>query len=331
VYTPETLLAEIDAAQAGQRNVRLAGLGTSLPEREVANPEIAARAGVDEPWIVQRTGIHARRHASPDLRLVDLAADAALAALRDAALQPHELDLVLVATVSQEQPMPNVAPQLAAKLGATTPAAFDLGAACSGFIVGLATAAGQIEAGRARNVLLVGADLLSRQTDPHDRSTAALFGDGAAAAVLSASRGAGRWSIELGSDGRSAALIETDRDSGLIRMNGHDTFIQAVSRLEQATRSVCADAGADVEDIDLFVFHQANARITRTLAQRLGLKPSQVVDCIAQLGNTSAASVPLALAHARAQGRLSGGEKVLLAAVGAGLTWGAVLLEWERP
>jgi 3-oxoacyl-[acyl-carrier-protein] synthase-3 len=330
MYTPESLLVEADAP-AGGVHVRLAGLGTSLPERQVANPEIAALAGVDEPWIVQRTGIYMRRHATPDLRLVDLAADAARAAAEDAELDACELDLVLVATVSHEQAMPNVAPQLAAKLGARGAAAFDVGAACSGFVVGLATAVGQIEAGRAENVLLVGADLLSRQTDPYDRSTAALFGDGAAAVVLSAGGRAQRWSIELGSDGDSAALIETDRATGLIRMNGPDTFIAALTRLEEVTRSVCADAGVALEDVDLFVFHQANARITRTLVQRLGIRPAQAIDCIGELGNTSAASVPLALAHARAQGRLTGGEKVLLAAVGAGLTWGAVLIEWQKP
>ncbi len=226
--------------------------------------------------------------------------------------------------------MPNVAPLLATRVGTNAVAAFDVGAACSGFLVGLATATAYVEAGRARQVLLVAADLLSRQTDPSDRKTAALFGDGAAAVLLSASAHATPWTIELGSDGSAAELIATDRRSGLIRMNGHDTFIHAVNRMEQVTRSVCAKSGIAAEEVDLFVFHQANGRITRSLTERLGVDSDRVIDCIAELGNTSAASVPLALEHARSQGRLARGDKVLLCAIGSGLIWGAALIEWER-
>jgi 3-oxoacyl-[acyl-carrier-protein] synthase III len=309
-------------------HVQLSGLGSYLPERSVGNEEIAARAGVDEAWILKRTGIHTRRHADPDSELVDLAEHAARAAIKDADLDAADIDLVLLATVSQGRPMPNVAPQLASRIGAVKAGAFDLGAACSGFIGTLATATAFIESGRAGHVLLVGADVLSRQTDPTDRKTAALFGDGAAAAVLAATEHGEQWTIELGADGEAAGLIQNDRDTGLILMNGHDTFLHALDRMEQVTRSVCARGGVAIEDVDLFVFHQANARITRSLGQRLGLDPHRVVDCIAEHGNTSAASVPLALTHARTHGRLADREKIVLCAVGAGLIWGAALIEW---
>jgi 3-oxoacyl-[acyl-carrier-protein] synthase III len=328
VSSPETLT--VPAAPPMVRSgARLTGIGSRLPDRIVTNGAIAARAGVDEDWIVRRTGIRARHQADAGFELVDLAAEAGVAALADAGTEAATVDLVLVATVSQERPMPNVAPQVAAKIGACGAAAFDLGAACSGFLYGLATAAAFIGAAQARQVLLIGADLLSLQTDPTDRRTAPLFGDGAAAVVLSATEDTVPWIVELGADGTAASLIETDRERGVIRMNGHETFIQAVSRMSAVSRSVCSQAGVDLDDIDLFVFHQANARITRAVSERLDVTPSRVVDCIAELGNTSAASIPLALQHARAEGRLAHGHKVLLCAVGAGLTWGAALIDWS--
>jgi 3-oxoacyl-[acyl-carrier-protein] synthase-3 len=311
--------------------VSFAAIGASLPDRVVASSETAARAGVDEAWILRRTGIRSRRCAADGVELVDLASEAAAAAFVDADADPAAIDLVLVATVSQERPMPSAAPQVAARIGASRAAAFDVGAACSGFVIGLGTAVSFIESGRARQVLLVGADLLSRQTDPTDRRTAPLFGDGAGAVLLTASADAAPWTIELGADGTAASLIENDRDSGVIRMNGHDTFIQAVNRMGEVTLSVCSRADIDPSEVDLFVFHQANARITRALIERLDVPASRVVDCIAEVGNTSAASIPLALQQARAEGRLADGQKVLLCAVGAGLTWGAALIDWSEP
>jgi 3-oxoacyl-[acyl-carrier-protein] synthase III len=307
---------------------RLVGIGSRLPGRVVTNSEIAARAGVDETWILRRTGISKRRRAAGDSDLLDLAAGAATAALADAEIEPAALDLVVVATVSQGRPMPNLAPQVAASIGASC-AAFDLGAACSGFIYALGTAAAFIESGRAHRVLVIGADLLSLQTDPADRRTAPLFGDGAGAVVLTAAGDAASWTIELGADGTAAQLIENDRELGTIKMNGHETFIHAVNRMAGATRNVCRSSGIELDDVDLFVFHQANARITRALCERLQLPSSRVVDCIAELGNTSAASIPLALQHARSEDRLAGDQKVLLCAVGAGLTWGAALIDWS--
>ena len=326
--SPETL-ALADPIATVRTGARLTGIGSRLPEQVIANSEIAARAGVDETWILRRTGISSRRRAGDRSELVDLAAAAAGAALADGGGDAATIDLVLLATVSQERPMPNGAPQVAAAIGASRAAAFDLGAACSGFLYGLGAACAFIESGRARQVLLIGADLLSLQTDPADRMTAPLFGDGAGAVLLSASAETAPWTIELGADGSGAGLVENDRERGVIKMKGHDTFVQAVSRMSAATRGVCARAGVALADVDLFVFHQANARITRALAERLELPSSRVVDCIAELGNTSAASIPLALAHARDDGLLAGGEKVLVCAVGAGLTWGAALIDWD--
>jgi len=330
VSTPETL--ELDARQARPSTcAQVVGLGAALPPESVANETIAARTGVDGTWIERRTGIRSRRHAASDMTLVDLAAGSGRAALIDAGLDGAELDLVLLATVSQETPMPNLAPQVATAVGAVNAGAFDIGAACGGFLMGLATAAGFIESSRARHVLVVGAETLSRQTDPDDRRTAALFGDGAGAVVVSVAGCGGVAEIELGSDGTLSELIVTDGETGFIRMDGHETFIHAVSVMESATRSICARSGLDLAtDIDLFVFHQANARITRSLAARLAVPEERVVDCIAELGNTSAASLPLALDYARADGRLVPGSRVLLCAVGSGFIWGAALLEWGR-
>jgi 3-oxoacyl-[acyl-carrier-protein] synthase-3 len=325
---PERLVVE-QATSAGGRRAQASGLGCSLPEREVPTDAVARATGVDEAWILRRTGIRSRRHAPPELSLCELARRSAVRALADAGLAPAELDLVVLATVSQELRFPNVAPRVAAAIGAADAGAFDLGAACSGFVTGLGVAGALIEAGRCRNALVIGADMMSRFTDPADRRIAPIFGDGAGAVVLCAGDRGGLAVLELGADGHAADLIDTDPQTGFIRMDGPETFRIAVATLERATRSVCARAGLELDrDVDLFVFHQANGRITRALTERLGVAPEKVVDCIAELGNTSAASVPLALEHARAQGRLRSGDVVLLGAVGAGFTSAAALLEW---
>jgi 3-oxoacyl-[acyl-carrier-protein] synthase-3 len=337
VSTLESLAASAGAAPAPPRAradarttpVAIAGLGVALPAAIVANDQIAPGIGVDPVWIERRTGIRARRRVETGAELVELATAAGHGALMDAGVDGSLIDLVILATVSQERPLPTHAAQVASRVGAHGAGAFDLGAACTGFVSALATGTAFIESGRARHVLVVAADTLSRQSDPDDRSTAALFGDGAGAALLGVGRRHGIGAIELGADGAASELITNDAETGLIRMRGHETFIQAVARMEQATLAVCERAGVDpVDDIDLFVFHQANARITRTLTERLGCDPDKVVDCIAELGNTSSASVPLALEHARVDGRLTAGARVLLCAVGAGFTWGAALLEW---
>jgi 3-oxoacyl-[acyl-carrier-protein] synthase-3 len=325
---PEPLLGRRLNGRSSLR-ANAVGLGCALPEVIVTNARVAAAIGVDEAWIERRTGIRSRRHAPAELSLLELAAESACAALEDAGIDAIDVDLVVLATVSQERRMPNVAPQLATAIGAVSAGAFDLGAACSGFVTGLAVACAFIEADRARHVLLVGADTLSRHTDRDDRRTAALFGDGAGAVVLGAGERGGVSALELGADGSAAELIATDPETDLIHMDGHETFKAAVRTMEQDVRAVCTRAEVDLlSDIDLFVFHQANGRITRALAERLDLPIEKVVDCIADVGNTSAASIPLALDQARSDGRLSPGSRVLLSAVGAGFSSAAALMEW---
>ncbi|MGV1048127.1 MAG: beta-ketoacyl-ACP synthase 3 [Solirubrobacterales bacterium] len=307
--------------------VEIAGLGVAVPENVVANAAIAARFGIDESWIVTRTGIEERRIAAPGERLSEFAAAAAERALAAAGVGAAELDLLLVATTSNDDLMPGASPRVAAALGVKV-AAIDLNAACTGFVSGLSLACGQIESGRAANVLLVGADLMSRITDPGDRGTAAVFADGAGAVLL---RGAERGRIGpivLGSDGTQADLVLAPRATGLTVMQGHETFRHAVDRMSEATLAATAAAGVDLADVDLFVYHQANGRILRSVGERLQLPSERVVDSINHFGNTSAASIPLALEDARLAGDLRPGATVLLAAFGAGLTWGATVLTW---
>jgi 3-oxoacyl-[acyl-carrier-protein] synthase-3 len=326
------LAATLEARPGAWRPVRtvgLIGLGAALPPRIVENAELAAGLGVDDAWIVRRMGIHSRRRAAPETLLVDLALEAGAAAVADSGLEASELDLVIVATLSHERATPNAAPIVAHALGATRAGTFDVGCACTGWVAALASATAWIEAGRANTALVIGAELMSRHMDPTDKRTAPLFGDAAGATVISADGPGTIGPVILGADGSCAEMITCEPGSGLIRMDGHETFKQAVSRLAEATRAACAAAGAELGEIDLFVFHQANARITTSLGEKLGLDPERVVDCIGHLGNTSAASIPVALEHARAEGRLRPGSRVLLAAVGAGFTWGAVVVDWS--
>jgi 3-oxoacyl-[acyl-carrier-protein] synthase-3 len=306
----------------------VAGIGRALPERVVSNDSVAAGIGVDSRWIERRTGIRERRFVAGGQRISDLAAAAARAALDDAGLDAADVDLVLVATMAPDELMPNTAPLVAHALGITA-AAMDVGAACTGFLSALALAGGQIESGRARNALVIGAEAMSRFLDMGDRRTAALFGDGAGAVVLA--RGAGAVGpVVLRSAGEYAPLIRATHEEQLIRMEGHDTFVAAVSFLCESTVDACVAADVALDEVDLFVFHQANARILTTVAERLRIEPARVVDAIAGVGNTSAASLPLALAAADEDGRLRAGDRVLLGAVGAGFTYGATVLDWGR-
>jgi 3-oxoacyl-[acyl-carrier-protein] synthase III len=306
----------------------IVGLGVAVPETIVPNAPIAARLGVEESWIVQRTGIRERRVAAAGEHLADYAATAAERALSAAGIAAAAVDLVLVATMSNDELTPAASPRVAAALGASAAAAIDVNAACSGFVSALSLGCAQIEAGRAACVLVVGADLMSRLIDPDDRTTAALFGDGAGALVL---RAAGRGRIGpvvLGADGSGADLIRAGREEGLMRMQGHETFRHAVERMCQATVAAVTAAGLDITEIDLFAYHQANGRILGAIGARLMLPTELIVDCIGDYGNTSAATIPLALDRARRDGRLGAGDKVLIAAFGAGLTWGAAVVEW---
>jgi 3-oxoacyl-[acyl-carrier-protein] synthase III len=327
VATPEATPAW-SPADDRLRVAGIAAIGVSVPAQVVPNAPIARRLGVDESWIVARTGVHERRHAAPGETLEQFAAAAGQAALERAGVAAERLDLVLVATCTQDALLPNAAPLVAERLGGRRAGALDLGAACTGFLSGLAVASGQVESGRAECALVIGADLLSRLTDHDDPRTAALFGDGAGAAVVTAG-GPGRvGSILLRADGSGASCLRASHAERLIRMRGQDTFRAAVARLCESTLEALDAAELGLEDVDLFVYHQANGRITAAVGERLGLPPERVVDCIARYGNTSAASIPIALAEAESAGRLRPGSRVLVSAFGAGFVWGAGVIEW---
>lgn len=306
-------------------------IATALPERAVGNAQIAARLGVSEDWIVSRTGVHERRRAVAGERLYGFAAEAGEEALGAAGLDPAELDLVLVATMSHELLTPSASALVAAEIGAVNAGALDLNAACSGFVSALGLAAAQVESGGMKKILVIGADMLSTVTNPDDRATAAIFGDGAGAVVVSNGVRAGRiGQLVIGADGRQADLVRAHRSDGYIEMKGPDTFRHAVDRLAEATEESLAAGGLGLDDIDLFVYHQANSRIITAVGEKLDLPGERVIDCIAGYGNTSAASVPLALAEAEREGRLAEGSRVLLAAFGGGLTWSAITVVWGR-
>jgi 3-oxoacyl-[acyl-carrier-protein] synthase III len=322
--------ATLVADPPSTRTAGIAGLGIALPPKVVASDTIAARIGLAEGWIERRTGIRERRQAEPGVRVVDLAADAARAALADAETDASDVDTVLVATLASDDFTPNAAPQVAHAIGATGAAAMDVGAACTGFISGLTLGSALIETGRAENVLVIGAEVLSRHVDYDDRSTAGLFGDGAGAALLVPGGASAIRRSVLGSDGAAAPYIVAPRATGLIQMDGHETFKRAVRTLATNAVETVAANELTLDDIDLFVLHQANARILAAVQEALGVEPERVLDVIAEVGNTSAASIPLALAEARERGLLADGSKVLLGAVGAGFTWGAVVVDWRN-
>ena len=313
------------------RTAGILGLGHHLPETVVSNLPIAERLGFDESWIVKRTGIKHRRHAMPSERLSDLAIAAGQNAVKDAGVDPTALDAILVATTSADEITPNAAPYVATAIGATKANAMDIGAACTAFVTALSVGASMIEAGRAETVLVVGADALSRFTDFDDKRTAALFGDGAGAIVLGNQDGGGVGPFVFGNDAELAEAIIARRDDPVLRMDGHTTFNSATASLVNSTRDAVELAGLTLDDVDLFVYHQANARITKAVAERLELPMERVADYIGDIGNTSAASIPLALAFARDEDRLHPGDTVLVAAVGAGFTWGGAVLEWGGP
>jgi 3-oxoacyl-[acyl-carrier-protein] synthase-3 len=302
----------------------------AVPEQVVGNQAIAERAGVTEQWIVHRTGVRERRHVRDGERLSELATAAGQRALEEAGVDAAELDLVLVATVAADELSPNAAPLVAHELGARHAGAMDVSAACTGFLSALALATAQVEAGRCERALVIGADVLSRFIDRTDRGTAALFADGAGATVVGPANGSGGriGHIVLHADGAGAPSIYATHEEQMFRMQGHDTFKAAVHRLSESSLEAVEGEGLTLDDVDLFVYHQANARILAAVAERLGLDRDRVIDCIDRYGNTSSATLPIALAEARELGKLEPGSTVLLAAFGAGFTWGAGVIEW---
>lgn len=308
------------------------GAGKALPEHLVDNAQIAQRLGVDEDWITRRTGTGVRHVAGPGDRLEDFAAQAAREALADAGLDAAAVDLVLVGTTSSEEMSPHAAPLVAEQIGARGAGAMDVSAACPGFLSALGMAVSMVESRRATQVVVIGADFLTQYLDPEDKGSAMLFGDGAGAVVVTAVDGPSRvGALRMHSDGQGRELIRLDRDDRRITMDGPTVFRWAVRWMADVTTEVLEAEGITSDDIDLFVYHQANSRIIDAVGKRLHLAHDRVVDVVGEFANTSAASLPIALAWAREHDRLHPGDRVLLSAFGAGMVWGAGILRWGGP
>jgi 3-oxoacyl-[acyl-carrier-protein] synthase-3 len=316
------------------------GCGAYLPETILTNAELSKRVDTSDEWIQERTGIRERRIVRDGECTSHLAVEAARRALIDAAIDAGELDLIICATTTPDETFPATATTIQSRLGMVGGAAFDVQAVCSGFIYGLAVADNFIKAGQAKTVLLVGAETMSRLLDWTDRTTCVLFGDGAGAIVLQAHEGEGTsadrgvLNTMLYSDGRLHDLLYVDggpsstRTTGYLRMKGKEVFRHAVTNLAAAIEDSAAKAGVKVSDIDWFVPHQANQRILDGTARKLGVSPERMVSTVAVHGNTSSASVPLAMMTAIEDGRIKPGDLVLLEAMGGGFTWGAALVRW---
>jgi 3-oxoacyl-[acyl-carrier-protein] synthase III len=319
---------------------QIVGVGAYLPANAVTNAELATRVDTTDEWIRERTGIRQRHIAVEGEKTSDLALQAARNALAHAGMDANELDLIVCATTTPDETFPATATTLQARLNMNHGAAFDVQAVCSGFVYGMAVADNFIKGGMAKTVLLVGAETMSRLMDWTDRTTCVLFGDGAGAVIIQAREGEGTnadrgiLNSKLFSDGRLHDLLYVDggpsstRTTGYLRMQGKEVFRHAVTNISAAIVASCSEAGVAISDIDWFIPHQANQRILDGTARKLGIDPAKVVTTVALHGNTSAASVPLALATAVADGRIKKGQLVLMEAMGGGFTWGASLVRW---
>jgi len=318
----------------------VAGCGAYLPSRILSNADLAGRLETSDEWIVQRTGIRERRIAADGEMTSDLAIRSAEAALKDAGMSGNDIDLIVVATSTPDETFPATATRVQAALGMTRGAAFDLQAVCSGFVFALAVADNFVKVGQARSALVIGAETFSRILDWTDRTTCVLFGDGAGAVVLVAGEGSGNkddrgvLSTHIFSDGRYHDALYVDggpsstMTTGHLKMEGREVFRQAVVKLAEAVDAAIAANGITAAEIDWLVPHQANRRIIDGMGHRLGLPPEKVVLTIDRHANTSAASIPLAMAEAVGDGRIRPGHLVLLEAMGGGFTWGSALVRW---
>ncbi len=325
------------------RNAVISGWGMYAPSRVMTNEDLTRLVDTSDEWIVSRTGIHERRIAADDETTTTLSVNAARDALAVAGIDASEIDLVIVGTCSPDYPLPATAVLVATELGATRAAGFDLQAACSGFLFALATGSSFIRSGTYRNVLVIGVEVLSRFIDWTDRNTCVLFGDGAGAVLLSASdQPGGLLGVDLFSDGAGCeAIIVPGGGSAepasadtvaagkhYIRMLGREVYKYATRQLADSASNALRDAGLTVDDIDQFVFHQANLRIIESVQDRLAIPGEKLFINIEKYGNTSAASVPMALVEAVAAGRVQPGDRILMVAFGAGYTAGAAVVEW---
>ncbi len=327
------------------QNAGIIGAGMAVPDRILTNAALAATVDTSDDWIVSRTGIRERRICSPEESCSTLGAVAARRALESACVAAQEVDLIICATATGDHLWPSTACLIQQKIGATRAAAFDLGAACSGFAYGLETGCGFIRSGGMKRVLVVGVDTLSKQVDWTDRSTCVLFGDGAGAAVLGpCGDGEGVLASCLGADGNGFDLIKLElggtknpitaeslADKGqYLMMRGAEVYRFAVRIMVEACETALCRAGLTFSDVDLFIPHQANLRIIEAASQRMGLPEEKVFTNVAKYGNTSAASIPMALTEAIAAGRVQRGSVLVFVGFGAGLTWGANVIRWSQ-
>jgi 3-oxoacyl-[acyl-carrier-protein] synthase III len=326
------------------RYAAVIGVGSYLPPRILTNEDLEAMVETSDEWIVSRTGIRERRVAEEDQATSDLAVRAAEVALARSGIAPEEVDLIVVGTATPDHLFPSTAAIVQAKLGLTCPG-FDVNAACTGFVYALHTGAAAVESGRANTVLVIGADMLSRFIDFTDRATCVLFGDGAGAVVLRASEDPGVLSIVLGADGTGGDLLKVPAGGSAIpctaenleageqylKMAGNEVYKFAVRVIPRATQEALEDCGHSVDELTWLVPHQANQRILDTIEERLGITHDKVFSNVATTGNTSAASIPLALDDLYTSGRLLPGDLVGLVGFGAGLTWGAAIIRWALP
>jgi 3-oxoacyl-[acyl-carrier-protein] synthase-3 len=318
-------------------NVTITGLGVHVPDRVVSNDELSQHVETSDEWIRERTGIRERRMASTEEALSDVSLPAARAALAQAGIEGKDVDLLIVATVTPDMAFPSTAALLADELGASQAAAYDLSAGCTGFVYALAQAYGMVGTGLSRRALVVGGDLLSRILDWEDRSTLVLFGDGAGAVVLEPAADPGFLGFELGADGGGGESLWLpgsgsrvfDNPDRYVKMNGREVFKFATRVLVQSATDVLERCGVSVDDVDVYVPHQANVRIIDHAAKKLGFPQEKVVINVDRYGNTSSGSIPLALADAVEDGRLRAGQLVLMTGMGAGLSWGSALMRWS--
>ncbi|WP_103339868.1 3-oxoacyl-ACP synthase III family protein [Amycolatopsis sp. CA-126428] len=313
-------------------SVVVSGVGTALPATVVGN-DAFEDLGVTGEWIVERTGVHHRHRLQPGERLAGLAATAASRALADAEVAATDVDFVVAATTTPDRVSPGLAPEIGHLIGAASPGAVDVNGACTGFLYALDYAISRISHGSADRVLVVGADAMSRLTDPADRNTAVLFGDGAGAVLVEASRGETCEDcvpfLSFGSAPEHAGALFVDHGDNAVRMDGAQVYASAVEAMTDVIRSVLTGHEITEDDVDLLVCHQANSRILAAVVRRLKWRPERAASYVGEFGNTSSASIPLALGKAQDEGRLKPGHTVVLSAFGAGFTWGAGVLGWK--
>jgi 3-oxoacyl-[acyl-carrier-protein] synthase-3 len=325
-------------ARANGRPISITGLGSHVPERVVTNEEMAQIVNTTDEWISSRTGIKERRIAADGEAMSDLALPASRQALEQAGVRGQDLDLIIVATVTPDMTFPSTAALLADELGSTDAAAYDLSAGCTGFMYALVQGYGMLAGGLAERALIVGGDILSRVLDWTDRSTLVLFGDGAGAVLLERVEHGGFLGFELGADGSGGMELFipgsgsrlSENGPGHLTMNGREVFKFATRVMVSSAETVLTECGRTVDEIDVYVPHQANIRIIEHATRKLGIPEEKVVINVDRFGNTSSGSIPLALADAADDGRLKPGKLVLMTGMGAGLTWGSALIEWTQ-